>query len=152
MEQNNIEIWKPVAGYEGRYEVSNLGRVRSLEMTHRNARNRLCTYPGRVLSGTLNPGGYPTFSTRGPGVKPRTLRVHVAVCTAFNGPKPSEAHEVNHKNFVRTDNRAENLEWVLHVENVKLSKEAGRMRALGGKKAGNILLTPEVALAIRAAL
>lgn len=142
------EIWKPVPGYEGRYEVSNLGRVRSLSTTYRNAANRVCTYPGRLLNGSKNRDGYLVVSLC---VYPSraTRRVHTLVCTAFVGARPSENHEVNHKNFDRLDNRAENLEWVLHADNVRHSVSSGRFRALSGKRASNILLTPEKALAIR---
>ena len=142
------EIWKPVPGYEGRYEVSSLGRLRSITVTYVNAANRLCTYPGRVLEGSVNPDGYRVFSLNVYASK-RTCKGHTLVCEAFNGPRPSPEHEVNHKNFDRLDNRASNLEWLPHVENVRLSVEAGRMKAINGKKASNILLTPELALEIR---
>jgi hypothetical protein len=142
------EIWKPVVGYEGRYEVSNLGRVKSLTITYRNKANRVCTYVGRLLRGTVNRDGYRLVNLKPKGPK----QVHSVVCEAFIGPRPSKDHEVNHKNFDRTDNRATNLEWVLHTENVRHSVNAGRMKAMNGKKASNIKLTPETALAIRAAL
>ena len=88
-------LWRDVPGYNGRYQVSNEGAVR-------NAKHRL-------LKAAENAKGYPVvwLSTRG---KLKCYRVHRLVASAFL-PNPAQLPEVNHINGVKTDNRAENLEW-----------------------------------------
>jgi hypothetical protein len=47
----------------------------------------------------------------------KTVKIHIVVCTAFHGPKPTPEHQVAHRNGVRTDNRASNLRWATSLEN-----------------------------------
>ena len=89
------EIWKPVVGYEGLYEVSNFGRVFSMH-TNRVIKNRLT---GRYLQVSL--------SKNGKVIQPL---VHRLVAEAFIS-NPDNLPCVNHKNEDKTDNRVENLEW-----------------------------------------
>lgn len=108
------EVWKPVVGYELLYEVSNLGRVRSLPRYNPNGGPQ----KGRILS-LRNVGcGYRQVTLCDGNAKKQTL-VHRIVCEAFNGPPPSERHQVDHVNRDRGDNRAENLEWVTCSENIR---------------------------------
>lgn len=104
------ELWRPVtgkvAGYP--YEVSNLGRVRSL---NREPRARY----GRVLAATNNTYGYSQVSLRRGG-KSKCCQVHLLVAEAFIGSRPM-GHETNHRNGIKTDNRLGNLEWVTPYEN-----------------------------------
>lgn len=101
------ETWKPVIGFEGRYEVSDLGRVRSLDSSHPNPRNKslLCKRKGRVLKQRLSAGYFGV--SLGQGV---TRITHRLVLEAFVGPCP-ERMEACHNNGNRTDNRASNLRW-----------------------------------------
>lgn len=92
----NNETWLPVAGYEGLYEVSNLGRVRSL-------------VSGRVRRPAKDHGGYLIVTLCKNGEQ-KTYRAHRLVATAFH-ENPLNLPEVNHRNEVKTDNRAMNLEW-----------------------------------------
>ena len=98
----------------------------------------LSNYPGLVISsdgrvqgpsGTwLKPSpvkGYPSI-TYGPRANKRTLKIHVLVCLAFHGPKPSPDHEVCHKNGNRQDNRASNLRWGTQAENMADRDAHGR--------------------------
>ena len=104
----NTEIWHKCEVPYTRYEVSNLGRVR-------NART------GRVLR--LRPGnkGYLIVDLYYKGQR-KSCKVHNLVATAFvEGWR--EGLQVNHKNGVKTDNRAENLEWVTASENVRHSRD-----------------------------
>lgn len=108
-----MEIWKPVVGYEHRYEVSNLGRVRIL-------RGRCA---GRILRAQVINSGYLTVRMADGGRHNQTTKlVHRLVLEAFVGPGP----EANHKNFDRLDNRLANLEWVSHSGNVRHTVRAGR--------------------------
>lgn len=101
------EEWRPVKGYEGQYEVSSLGRVRSLDRTVvRNGKER--QLKSRILGCNVtskNSPGYPTV-----GLNHRTAYVHHLVLEAFAGPRPPR-HEACHCNGIRTDNRAANLRW-----------------------------------------
>jgi hypothetical protein len=127
----NKEEWRDIAGYEGKYQVSTLGHVRSLTrvVSHRNGS---CPKYGRLLKQTPNTKGYLLV---GPTVNriQRTRPVHRLVAETFI-PRPEGAYEVNHKNGVKTDNRVENLEWVSADANMKHAVANG-LRALGGGKA-----------------
>lgn len=104
------EIWKPVVGHEGLYEVSSLGRVRSLdrEVVFRDGRTR--KFAGVNLKSSIDSVGYPRVRLV-KNLKGVTRRVHELVVPAFQGPKPTPKHCVRHLNDVKTDNRLENLAW-----------------------------------------
>jgi hypothetical protein len=100
------EEWRAVVGLEGKYEVSNLGRVRSLGGMVVRRHTKPFYRPGRILTGNLSGGpGYRTVNIGG-GNK----YVHRLVLEAFVGPRP-QGHEGCHRNGIRTDNRLENLRW-----------------------------------------
>jgi len=106
----NDEIWMPVVGNND-YEVSSLGRVRSLERVVGGRLRR-----ERVLKQYRNgKHGYVGVSIGGKSVK-----THRLVCCAFLGYRDSSWH-VNHKNGIRDDNRLCNLEWCTAGENVRHS-------------------------------
>ena len=98
------EIWKAVPGYEGLYEVSDLGRVRSFA---RGVNGRLLK-PGKASNGYFT-----VCLGRG---KSRTL--HSLVAEAFIGPKPS-GQEVLHKDGTRTNNCVHNLRYGTRAENIR---------------------------------
>lgn len=97
----NNEIWKSIEGYEGLYEVSNLGNVRSLN------------YCGRNEIKTLKQGktkdGYPQVNLSKEG-KQKTFRVNRLVAQAFL-PNPNNLPQVNHKDEDKTNNTVENIEY-----------------------------------------
>lgn len=100
------EIWKDVEGYEG-YQVSNKGRVKSLNFRH--------TGKERILKSNPD-GGYCLVSLYRNG-KRTSKKIHRLVATAFI-PNPENKPEVNHINHNKRDNRASNLEWVTSEENL----------------------------------
>lgn len=103
------EIWKDVKGYEGIYQVSNLGRVKSLKFGKE-----------RILKGGIDGVGYLTVSLSKNG-KVKTHKVHVLVAIAFLGHTPCGYKlVVDHKNFIRHDCRLENLEIITQRENANL--------------------------------
>lgn len=106
------EIWNPVVGYDGFYEVSNMGRVKSLERKDCLGR----TVKERILKQVVTHDGYLRVGLYAGG-KLKTLKVHRLVCEAFNDNR-DEKPEVNHINEIKTDNRACNLEWSTRRENI----------------------------------
>lgn len=103
------EEWRPVVGYEGLYEVSNLGRVRSLPRW-RSHQQKL------VLRCSSNNSGYQQvhLSTHN---KQKSMTVHRLVAQAFI-PNPENKPEINHIDGDKTNNKIDNLEWVNRKENV----------------------------------
>lgn len=96
------EVWKPVLGFEGQYEVSNLGRVKSLDRIDAGGRN----WKGRIMKPWDTRGyGSVTFGKR------TKRRVNRLVCEAFNGPAPKDKPHALHRNGNPKDNRPENLYW-----------------------------------------
>lgn len=122
--QQLAEEWRPVVGWEGLYEVSNIGRVRSLGRTVRMKDKRGCwhtrPYPGKLLSTAGLVAGYPHVQLHRNG-KPSPRLVHQLVARAFLGPPPTPDHEVNHKHPDGDKTRCcvDNLEWVTRSENLK---------------------------------
>lgn len=114
------EIWKDVKGFEGKYQVSNMGRVRSLDRYVNPAHPYL--KKGQILSLTPNMGkrGYLRVSLSDGNRNYTHYEVHRLVALHFvDGFKPGLI--VNHKNEVKTDNRAENLEWCTYKYNLNYS-------------------------------
>lgn len=115
------ETWKDISGYEGYYQVSNLGRVRSLDRVlsfKANRRNRAYQrlLTGRVLYQHTDPHGYKTVSWSFEN-KHETKYVHRLVATAFVD-NPRKLSDVNHIDGVKTNNYTGNLEWVTKQENM----------------------------------
>ena len=102
------EIWKPIVGYEGLYEVSNLGNVRSLNY---NGTGKI-----KILSCIIHNDGYYIVNLHKDG-KQKTYKIHRLVAQAFI-PNPDNKPEVNHINEDKTDNRACNLNWMTSKENI----------------------------------
>lgn len=117
MNNNEIEEWRPIQGYECYYQVSSLGRIRSLDRyVSRNGEKVL--RKGRILKSKKTNAGYLEVQLYKDG-KQKTLKVHRLVASAFPeicGQFRKEL-DVDHKNTVRTDNRAINLHWVTRSEN-----------------------------------
>lgn len=102
------------ATLEPGYEVSDDGRVRSVDriMTYSDGRQRF--YPGQELARALSSNGYLKVSL-GRG---KQRSVHVLVCEAWHGPKPAKRLEVRHLNGNGLDNRPANLKWGTRKQNI----------------------------------
>lgn len=101
-----MEVWKDIRGYEGIYQISNLGRIKSL---HRDCRN------GRILNPAKNNSGYLRVALSNNG-KIRYDSIHRLVAEAFIS-NPKKLPEVNHIDGNKLNNSVENLEWVTKGEN-----------------------------------
>lgn len=114
-ESEQVEKWLPIPGYEGMYEASDQGRVRSLdrEVECRNGRKIRCA--GRILKSIDRGDGYSVVSlSKGNVVNQR--RINVLVLETFVGPAPS-GHHACHNNGDSTDNRLVNLRFDTPSEN-----------------------------------
>ncbi len=112
------EIWKDIAGYEGLYQVSNMGRVRSMDRTIALTNGRERKLPSKVL----RPGvqkGYLHVCLSSRGVETSYL-VHRLVAAAFLGPIPN-GMEVDHINEDHKDNRVSNLQFLSRFDNASRS-------------------------------
>lgn len=101
-------VWKPVVGYEGLYEISNIGLLRSLH----TGKSRYL----KILKTHLNIYGYYEFGLRKKGCTTKYKSIHRLVAEAFI-PNFENKNYVDHINTIRTDNRVENLRWVTAKEN-----------------------------------
>ena len=119
LEDMEGEVWKDIEGYEGLYQVSNMGRVKSLRKAYtffRNGKERSHPIKPRVLRQTLNTWGYPSVVLCKDKVR-KTQVVHILVAKAFI-PNPENKPSVDHENTVTTDNRVENLRWMTQKEQI----------------------------------
>jgi hypothetical protein len=107
------EIWKDVKGFEGLYQVSNIGRIKSLRK-------------GLILKSSINAAGYRhnTFSVNGSF---KTLHLHRMLAIAFI-ENPNKYLVVNHKDGNKTNNNLDNLEWVTYSENTRHGYRIGLMK------------------------
>jgi hypothetical protein len=120
------EHWRPVIGWEGWYEVSDLGHVRSLRCQGGRRTQ------AKLLSSPTMKSGYPSVCLSRNGVQ-RTTYVHRLVLEAFAGPF-TDNEESNHKNKERCDNRLANLEKVSRSENIRHSYYYGTHKRPVGRR------------------
>ena len=112
------ERWLPVVGYEGWYEVSNLGQVK-----------RVCagpgTHAGRILKGYVPKAGYRVVSL-GKNCPSKGFYVHHLVAAAFIGPRP-DGKNINHDDTIKGNNSSDNLEYTTYHDNVLHATKLGLM-------------------------
>lgn len=111
-----MEVWKDVLGYEGRYQVSDLGNVKSL--------NYKRTGQEKLLKPVPTANGYFGVNLRGVASCKKLANIHRLVGEAFV-PNPHNKPQINHINGNKGDNRAENLEWCTASENQNHSVATG---------------------------
>ena len=143
------EEWKDCVGWEGWYQVSSYGRVRSLPRKV-EAPNRWgeCKreYPGVLLRQRERAFGHMAVGLRKAG-KAKLALVHRLVCEAFNGPCPKDKYHCAHKDGKPGNNRADNLYWATAQENSEDARRHGTLRV--GEKSNLSRLTEADVIEIR---
>lgn len=125
------EIWKDIPGYEGLYQASNLGTIRSLDRYVNGVGGHFKKIKGRIMTGGMYSNGY-SLVVLSKNSSTVTTSKHILVAKAFL-PNPENKRCVNHKNSIRTDNNVSNLEWVTHKENTQHGISKGRINFRGEK-------------------
>ena len=142
MSKETTEEWKPIVGYEGRYEVSNFGRVSCLPRVQERSDGRTFKHPGGVLkSSVARQSGHTRVNLRKDG-ESLTAWIHQLVAVAFIGPRP-DGHEVCHDDGVPSNNRAENLAWGTRKENIEDRRRHGTL-IVGEAVTGSVLKVGQV--------
>lgn len=141
------ELWKDIKGYEGCYQVSNLGRIKSLD---RMTNNQYGEYfmKGRILKNSIiKDKGYCRVSLNNGNGK-ISKRVHRLVAEAFI-PNPENKLEVNHKDGNKLNNCVSNLEWCTNKENIEHSIRTGLKKHCNGCSNSSSKFTEEDIIFIR---
>ena len=124
-----MEEWRDVVGYEGFYQVSSLGNVRSIDRFYLSKRGKKVPVKGVDLKQHVNRDGYMELCIQR-NSRNRIVRVHRLVAEAFI-PNLDGKPEVNHINGVKTDNRVCNLEWCTGEENTAHAVRTGLVKYEG---------------------
>lgn len=140
------ETWKPIVGYEGLYEVSSMGRVKSLKRTVIAKNGTRMEVEERILKQFPGVGGYLYLSLSKHG-KIKSFTVHRLVATAFI-PNPKNLSDVNHKDEDKTNNSVDNLEWMSHKDNLNYGTYKERMALAVSKPVSQIDKKTGVIIAI----
>lgn len=141
------EIWKDIEGYKGYYQVSNLGRVRSLDRVTQRTYGRASSQRsrGRILRGSIGNHGYPAVSLYKDG-KRKEKTIHRLMAIEFI-PNPTNKPFINHKDGIKTNNRLDNFEWCDCLYNNQHAKE-NNLNAKG-ERMGSAKLKNEQVLELR---
>lgn len=128
------EEWRDIIGYEGLYQVSNLGRVRSLDRTFIRSDGRLHNKQGRILTPGKNPRGYLFVNLSDINHKITPTRIHRLVVQTFI-PNPECLPQVNHIDENKLNNSITNLEWCTNSYNTSYGTRNQRlsMSLIGNK-------------------
>jgi hypothetical protein len=148
-----LEKWKDVVGFEGLYQVSNLGRIKSYDKRHisidKIGRNRDKFYPKRIMRQSVEKQGYLRLSLTDRNKTETRHAVHRLVAIAFI-PNPKNLPEVDHKKGNKKDNRVTELKWVTSKENVENAWALGLCKKQLGEEHSQSKLTAKDVLFIRA--
>jgi hypothetical protein len=140
---NNMESWKSIPGYEGRYDVSSVGRIRSLSRTLNVGRS----WPGRILNPHRRGGRYFYVMLGKDGTR-NDFAVHHLVLLAFVGPRP-EGMQGCHFDGDSANNSVENLRWDTSKGNHQDRIRHGRTGTLWGERHHSTKLSNDSVRCIR---
>lgn len=128
MERVICEEWKDIQGYEGIYQISNHGRVRSVDrigyQKHWQGGISRYLHKGKILIQTIRPGGYMCINLKKNG-HVKTYNIHRLVALHFL-PKIEGKDVVNHIDSDKSNNHVSNLEWCTQSENIQYAYDQGR--------------------------
>lgn len=127
-EKEEIEEWRPVKGYEGLYEISNLGNLYNL--VKQNYPYKFKNYKGYIQTSLYK------------DKKRKTTTIHRLMAQAFIS-NPENKPQINHKNGIKDYNRLGNLEWCDQFENMRHAFDTGLKKGLSGEKNGRATLSQE---------
>lgn len=136
-----VENWKDIEGYAGLYQVSNLGRVKSSAHTTIDRNGKRHVVKGQILKPTVGKFGYARIRIYKSG-KQKVALLHRLVAQVFID-NPENKPEVNHKNGIKSDNSAINLEWVTRSENLKHAYNSGLYERRTGERHNRSKLTED---------
>ena len=125
------EIWKDIAGYDGIYQVSNMGRVKSVDRTYWHG-NRMYHQHEKILRLNKDSGGYSTVMLYDKYHKAKRILVHILVARAFI-LNVNDLPEINHIDEDKSNNQVSNLEWCSRLYNVNYGtgRERHRVKVTG---------------------
>lgn len=140
------ERWKDIKGYEGYYQISDMGRVKSIERIIESGQHYLTERKNKeiILKQSLSKCGYPQICLQKNGIK-KTLTTHRLILNTFIGDSDLEC---NHKDGNKQNNKLENLEWVTQSENEKHAYRTG-LKSKRGEKNCFAKLTQKAVMDIR---
>lgn len=147
-----VEIWKDIVGYEGKYKVSTFGNVQSLAFSVYSGQGRYRVVAPKVLKNLPAPYGYLKVNLSG-----RTFKVHKLVADVFI-EKPEDDNNswhgwtVNHKDGDKRNNHVSNLEWTTMKENLKHARDMGLNRGAVGENNPRKKLSLKDVVVIKVAL
>lgn len=142
-----VEYWRAVVGFEDTYEVSSLGRVRSIDRVVTRTDGRVRRFKGKILSTNLGSRKrYECVTLHRRGGWRKNVRVHVIVLEAFAGPRPGPQYETRHIDGNALNNKLGNLAWGTAEEN---SADRVAHKRLQRAQRASATLTAASAVAIR---
>jgi hypothetical protein len=140
-----MEIWKDIEKFNGEYQVSNIGRIRSKEAIIIRSNGRLHTRVSKVLKPSLDKGYLKGSVCVDKKMIPYKIHRLVAECFLEN---PKKYNEVNHINGIKHDNRVENLEWCTRSQNIIHALKNGLLPVTRGSQRTQAKMNEETVLNI----
>lgn len=121
-----IEEWKDIVGYEGKYQVSNLGNVRSLDRVVQFKDGRQARYKSTQRKPVRKQDGYLHIMLSDESKTKKSITIHRLVALAFV-PNPNGFTEINHRDEDKENNQADNLEWCDRLYNCRYGTRGERI-------------------------
>jgi len=140
-----MEVWKDIKGYEGFYQVSNLGQVKRLKTKVKGKLNSIRTLPERINKPRMQ-NGYLSVALQ--NMNRINIKLHRLVALHFI-PNPENKPEINHIDGNKKNNRVDNLEWCTRKENMIHASKNGLVSKIKGEQSKNSKLTRKQVIDIK---
>ena len=125
------EIWEDVEGYEGYYQISNFGRIKSVDRKIKKRNRAVVFFKGKIIKQTISKFGYYRCTLHLIGTRKTFLTSRIVGITFI--PNPNNLPQINHKDGIKKNNYVNNLEWATCSENHKHAFRLGLNSAVGEK-------------------